>query len=159
MIGFFLSNRYNESIMKRMSAVFPITCILLAAAGASGLVMDFMLAVEKMKDIDCPKFLAVLVIVMGLAWAVAAIITGINGYAEAKRVIRQQRKRTPAARGRAKLNGRQLAVRAILVIAICAVEIIFALLTGLKTGQLLYFVIAGLIIPYLFMISGKANIA
>ena len=90
--------------MKRMSAVFPITCILLAAAGASGLVMDFMLAVEKMKDIDCPKFLAVLVIVMGLAWAVAAIITGINGYAEAKRVIRQQRKRVPAARNQAKLN-------------------------------------------------------
>ena len=158
MIGFFLSNRYNESIMKRMSAVFPITCILLAAAGASGLVMDFMLAVEKMKDIDCPKFLAVLVIVMGLAWAVAAITTGINGYAEAKRVIRQQRKRVPAG-SRAKLNGRQLAVRAILIIAICAVEIIFALLTGLKTGQLLYFVIAGIIIPYLFMVSGKANLA
>ena len=58
MIVCFLSNRYNESIMKRMSAVFPITCILLTAAGASGLVMDFMLAVEKMKDIDCPKFLA-----------------------------------------------------------------------------------------------------
>ena len=158
MIGFFLSNRYNESIMKRMSAVFPITCILLAAAGASGLVMDFMLAVEKMKDIDCPKFLAVLVIVMGLAWAVAAITTGINGYAEAKRVIRQQRKRVPAG-SRAKLNGRQLAVRAILIIVICAVEIIFALLTGLKTGQLLYFVIAGIIIPYLFMVSGKANLA
>ncbi len=158
MIGFFLSNRYNESIMKRMSAVFPITCILLVAAGASGLVMDFMLAVEKMKDIDCPKFLAVLIIVMGLGWAVAAIITGLNGFSEAKRVIRQQRKRTPAARARAKLNGRQLAIRAILIIAICAVEIIFALLTGLKTGQLLYFVLAGILIPYLFMISGKADI-
>lgn len=144
--------------MKRMSAVFPITCILLVAAGASGLVMDFMLAVEKMKDIDCPKFLAVLIIVMGLGWAVAAIITGLNGFSEAKRVIRQQRKRTPAARARAKLNGRQLAIRAILIIAICAVEIIFALLTGLKTGQLLYFVLAGILIPYLFMISGKADI-
>ena len=74
-------------------------------------------------------------------------------------MIRQQRKRVPAARNQAKLNGRQLAVRAILIIAICAAEIIFALLTGLKTGQLLYFVVAGLIIPYLFMISGKANIA
>ncbi len=145
--------------MKRMSAVFPITCILLVAAGASGLVIDFMLAVEKMKDIDCPKFLAVLIIVMGLAWAVAAIITGINGFAEAKRVIRLQRRRAPAARSNSKLSGRQLAVRAILIIAICAVEIIFALLTGLKTGQLLYFVIAGIVIPYLFMISGKANIA
>ncbi len=120
--------------------------------------MDFMLAVEKMKDIDCPKFLAVLIIVMGLGWAVAAIITGLNGFSEAKRVIRQQRKRTPAARARAKLNGRQLAIRAILIIAICAVEIIFALLTGLKTGQLLYFVLAGILIPYLFMISGKADI-
>ena len=141
-----------------MSVVFPITCILLLAAGASGLVMDFLIALEKMKDNDCPKFLAVLIIVMGLAWAVAAIITGINGYSEAKRVIRQQRKRSAGRNVQSKLSGRQLAVRAILIIAICTVEIIFALLTGLKTGQLLYFVIAGLVIPYLFMIYGKANV-
>ena len=141
-----------------MSVVFPITCILLLAAGASGLVMDFLIALEKMKDNDCPKFLAVLIIVMGLAWAVAAIITGINGYSEAKRVIRQQRKRSAGRKMQSKLSGRQLAVRAILIIAICTVEIIFALLTGLKTGQLLYFVIAGLVIPYLFMIYGKANV-
>ena len=141
-----------------MSVVFPITCILLLAAGASGLVMDFLIALEKMKDNDCPKFLAVLIIVMGLAWAVAAIITGINGYSEAKRVIRQQRKRSAGRKMKSKLSGRQLAVRAILIIAICTVELIFALLTGLKTGQLLYFVIAGLVIPYLFMIYGKANV-
>lgn len=158
MIGFFLSNRYNESVMKRMSAVFPITCILLLAAGASGLVMDFLMAVEKMKDNDCSKFLAVLIIVLGLAWAVIAIITGINGFSEAKRVFRQQRKRYPGRENRSMWSGRQLSVRAILIVAVCAVEIIFALLTGLKSWQLFYFVIAGLLIPYLFMISSKANV-
>lgn len=141
-----------------MSVVFPITCILLLVAGASGLVMDFLIALEKMKDNDCPKFLAVLIIVMGLAWAIAAVITGINGYSEAKRVIRQQGKRSTGRKMQSRLSGRQLAIRAILIIAICTVEIIFALLTGLKTGQLLYFVIAGLVIPYLFMIYGKANV-
>lgn len=141
-----------------MSTVFPITCILLLAAGASGLVMDFLIALEKMKDNDCPRFLAVLVIAMGLAWAIAAIITGLNGYTEAKRILRQQRKRQAGRRIQSRLTGRQLAVRAILIIAICVVEIIFALLTGLKTAQLLYFVIAGIIIPYLFMIYGKTNV-
>ena len=144
--------------MKRMSAVFPITCILLLAAGASGLVMDFLMAVEKMKDNDCSKFLAVLIIVLGLAWAVIAIITGINGFSEAKRVFRQQRKRYPGRENRSMWSGRQLSVRAILIVAVCAVEIIFALLTGLKSWQLFYFVIAGLLIPYLFMISSKANV-
>ena len=143
--------------MKRMSIVFPITCILLLAAGATGLVMDFLIALEKMKDADCPKFLAVLIIIMGLAWAAAAIITGFNGFMEARRMIQLQRKKRAGRNARTRLNGRQLAVGAILIIAICTVEIIFALLTGLKTGQLLYFVIAGIIIPYLFMIYGRAN--
>lgn len=159
MIGFFLSNRYNRPIMKRMSVLFPISCILLLVAGATGLVMDFLIALEKMKDTDCPKFLAILIIAMGLAWAVAALITAINGFTKAKRVIAQQRRQRDGQRVKVRLNGRQLAVRAILIIAICAVQIIFALLTGLKTWQLLYFILAGMIIPYLFMISSKANLA
>lgn len=141
--------------MKRMSIIFPISCILLIVAGGTGLIMDFLIALEKMKDNDCPKFLAVLIILMGLAWALAAIIIGINGFKEAKRMILQQRKQRAGRRAKTSLNGRQLGTGAILIIAICVVEIIFALLTGLKTWQLLYFVIAGMVVPYLFMITGK----
>ena len=155
MIGFFLSNRYNRAIMKRMSILVPISCILLMVAGASGLIMDFLIAVEKMKDPDCPVFLAVLVIAMGLAWSLIALITGIKGFAEAKRVILKQRNRRSAERYKTKLNSRGLGMRAILIIAICAVQTIFALLTGLKTWQLLYFLVAGIVIPYLFMINAK----
>lgn len=143
--------------MKRMSAFFPIMCILLLAAGASGLVMDFILALEKMKDVDCPKFLAILIIVMGLAWGLMAILTAIKGYREAKQVLLQQRKRKEGRKVRTRVNGRALGARALVIIAICAVQIIFALLTGLKSGQLLYFLAAGMIIPYVFMISSKEN--
>ena len=88
--------------------MFPVTCILLIISGALGLIMDFLLAVEKMKDVDCPKFLAVLVIVFGLAWGIAAILVGISGYSEAKRIILQQRRKRSAARVRPHLSIRQL---------------------------------------------------
>ena len=143
--------------MKRVSTLFPITCLLLMAAGASGLVMDFMIAVEKMKDPDCPKFLAILVILTGLAWAVAALIMGLKGYKAANKIILQQRRARAGRRNPGRLSERQLGAGAIWIIAICAVQMIFALLTGLKSWQLLYFLFAGIVIPYLFMINGKVQ--
>ena len=142
--------------MKRMSILFPITCILLLVAGATGLVMDFLIAVEKMKDPDCPKFLAILIILAGLIWALAAIVTAIRSYKEAKRLIQLQRKQRSGKVPKGRLTGRQIGTGAILIIAVCVVQIIFALLTGLKSWQVLYFIVAGMVIPYLFMISGKA---
>ena len=120
--------------------------------------MDFLLAVEKMKDVDCPKFLAVLVIVFGLAWGVAAILVGISGYSEAKRIILQQRRKRSAARVRPHLSIRQLGMRAILIIVICAIQILFALLTGLQLWQLFVLLIIGILIPYLFMLSGRGTV-
>ena len=146
--------------MKRLSPMFPATCILLVLAGAAGLVMDFFLAVEKMKDTDCPKFLAVLIILFGLAWAVAAILVGVNGYTEAKRIILQQRRKGAGAkRVRTRLNIRQLGMRAILIIVISALQIIFALLTGLKIWQLLLLIFIGILIPYLFMLFSKGTVS
>ena len=144
--------------MKRLNPMFPVTCILLIISGALGLIMDFLLAVEKMKDVDCPKFLAVLVIVFGLAWSVAAILVGISGYSEAKRIILQQRRKRSAARVRPHLSIRQLGMRAILIIVICAIQILFALLTGLQLWQLFVLLIIGILIPYLFMLSGRGTV-
>ena len=144
--------------MKRLNPMFPVTCILLIISGALGLIMDFLLAVEKMKDVDCPKFLAVLVIVFGLAWGVAAILVGISGYSEAKRIILQQRRKRSAARVRPHLSIRQLGMRAILIIVICAIQILFALLTGLQLWQLFVLLIIGILIPYLFMLSGRGTV-
>ena len=144
--------------MKRLNPMFPVTCILLIISGALGLIMDFLLAVEKMKDVDCPKFLAVLVIVFGLAWGIAAILVGISGYSEAKRIILQQRRKRSAARVRPHLSIRQLGMRAILIIVICAIQILFALLTGLQLWQLFVLLIIGILIPYLFMLSGRGTV-
>ena len=145
--------------MKRLSLMFPVTCILLIIAGAGGLIMDFLLAVEKMKDVDCPKFLAVLIILFGLAWGVAAILVGTSGYTEAKRIILQQRrKRAASRRVRSHLNIRQLGMRAILIIVISAIQIIFALLAGLQFWQLFLLLFIGIIIPYLFMLFSKGTV-
>ena len=144
--------------MKRLSPMFPVSCILLIISGALGLIMDFLLAVEKMKDVDCPKFLAVLVIVFGLAWGVAAILVGISGYSEAKRIILQQRRKRSAARVRPHLSIRQLGMRAILIIVICAIQILFALLTGLQLWQLFLLLFIGIVIPYLFMLFSKGTV-
>ena len=144
--------------MKRLNPMFPVTCILLIISGALGLIMDFLLAVEKMKDVDCPKFLAVLVIVFGLAWGIAAILVGISGYSEAKRIILQQRRKRSAARVRPHLSIRQLGMRAILIIVICAIQILFALLTGLQLWQLFVLLVIGILIPYLFMLSGRGTV-
>ena len=144
--------------MKRLNPMFPVTCILLIISGALGLIMDFLLAVEKMKDVDCPKFLAVLVIVFGLAWSVAAILVGISGYSEAKRIILQQRRKRSAARVRPHLSIRQLGMRAILIIVICAIQILFALLTGLQLWQLFLLLVIGILIPYLFMLFGRGTV-
>ena len=143
--------------MKRLSPMFPVSCILLIISGALGLIMDFLLAVEKMKDVDCPKFLAVLVIVFGLAWGIAAILVGISGYSEAKRIILQQRRKRSATRVRTHLSIRQLGMRAILIIVICAIQILFALLTGLQLWQLFLLLVIGILIPYLFMLSGRGT--
>ena len=140
--------------MKRLSPMFPITCMLLIISGALGLIMDFLLAVEKMKDVDCPKFLAVLVIVFGLVWGIAAILVGLGGFSEAKRIILQQRRKRSAARVRTHLSIQQLGMRAILVIVTCGIQLLFALLTGLQLWQLFVLLIIGILIPYLFMLSG-----
>ncbi|MBO4835454.1 MAG: hypothetical protein J5483_05010 [Lachnospiraceae bacterium] len=144
--------------MKQLSPMFPFTCILLIVAGAVGLIMDFLLAVEKLKAVDCPKFLAVLVIVFGLAWGIAAILVGIGGYTEAKRIILQQRrKRTASRQVKTHLSLRQLGIRAIFIIVICAIQILFALLTGLKIWQLCLLLLIGIVIPYLFLLFGRGT--
>ena len=144
--------------MKRLNPMYPASCIMLVAAGAAGLIMDFLLAVEKLKDADCPTFLAVLVILSGLAWSIAAILVGINGYAEAKRIILQQRRKRLQRKVRYHLNIRQLGMRAILIIVISVAQILFALLTGLKFWQLFLLLVIGILIPYLFMLFSRGTV-
>ena len=139
---------------------FPVTCILLLVAGIGGLIMDLIFLLGKAKDADCPKFLMILILLMGLAWSVAALLASYSGYTEAKRIILQQRRKKNTNRKmKTRLNRSQLGMRAVLIIALCGMQIIVAMLTGLKVWQLLVLFIIGIIIPYLFMISGRANSA
>lgn len=144
--------------MKKMSSTFPVLSILLVTGGGVGLVMDFIMALSLLKNPDCSKAMAAIIIVFGIAWSVAAIIAGIGSYKQAVTIIKKQR--AAAQRGkltRARLGITGINVRAILIVAICAVQMIFIVIVGVVIWQLLILFLFGILIPLIYLISARIN--
>lgn len=144
--------------MKKMSPTFPVLSIMLVIGGGAGLIMDFIMALSLLKNPDCAKAMAAIIIVFGIAWSVASIIAGIGSYKQAVIIIKKQR--VAAQKGkltRARLGITGISVRAILIVAICAVQMIFIVIVGVVIWQLLLLLLFGILIPLIYLISARIN--
>lgn len=144
--------------MKKMTPAFPVISIILVISGGLGLVMDFIMALSLLKDSDCPKALAVIILIFGLAWSAACVITGIASYKKAVSIINKQRNALQKGKiSRARLNIGQTTLRAILIVAICAIQLIFILVAGAEIWKLLVLFLLGIIIPLAYLLLARLN--
>jgi len=120
--------------------------------------MDFFLALSLLKNLDCPKVLSAIIIILGLAWGIAAIIAGVSSYKNSVSIIKKQRVASQRGKiSRARINIKVISIRAILIVAICAVQMIFLVVTGVAIWKLLALLFIGIIIPIVYLISARLN--
>jgi len=144
--------------MKKMSPIFPVLSIVLVISGALGLVMDFIMALSLLKNEECPRALAVIIIIFGLAWGIASIISGITSYKSSVSIIKKQRIASQRGKiSRARINIRSISIKAILIVSICAVQMIFIVVAGVVIWKLLALLLIGIIIPLIYLISARLN--
>ncbi|MCQ2513189.1 MAG: hypothetical protein MJ092_07395 [Lachnospiraceae bacterium] len=154
--------------MKKIRPFFPIICIVLSLAGLCGAVQTFWLAILSFKNGEVLKTMAILILILGLAWAIASIIAGISAFRQANKIIALQRNvkqnrldprysKTAKQAYRARINFKQCRVRSILIVLICVVQMIFICIIGVKIGQISMLALCGIAVPFIFLVSAKSN--
>ncbi|MCQ2530208.1 MAG: hypothetical protein MJ086_03030 [Lachnospiraceae bacterium] len=154
--------------MKKIRPFFPIISIVLSIAGLCGAVLTFWLSVLSFKNGEVLKTMAVLILIFGLAWSIAAVIAGISSFRQANKIIALQRNvnqnrldprysKTAKQAYRARINFKQCRVRSILIVLICVVQMIFICIVGVKIGQISMLALCGIVVPFVFLASAKSN--
>ncbi len=154
--------------MKKINPFFKIISIVLSVAGFCGAVITFWLTVLNFRNREALKTMSILILIFGLAWAIASVIAGISSFRQAQKIIALQRNvkqnnldprysKTAKRAYRARINFNQCRIRSILIVLICVVEMVFISIVGVKTGQMILLAVCGIVVPFIFLATAKSN--
>lgn len=164
----FLCQTYIIVNMKKISPFFSVISIMLCAAGVCGTVVSFWLTVQNFRNGEALKTTVVLALIFGILWAAACVIAGISAYGQAKKITALQRtvsqskldprySKTAKKAYRIRINYKQCRIRAFLIVIICLIQMTFICIIGTKIAPLVILAVCGIAVPFLFLISSKAN--